>query len=324
LQQVTCLIDRLGLGISQAIGTGSHDLHKSVGGITMLQSIAALARDPETEVLVLISKPPAPEVAQKVLAAASKSGKPVVVNFIGADASTVQGKNLFPVTTLEEAANAAVAFARGRRPTTPRVPANGAIPVRLLPTQRYIRGLYSGGTFCYEASLLLGKMLDDATARVWSNTPVVKADALSDVWHSREHTIIDLGDDVFTRGRPHPMIDHRLRNERLRIEADDPEVAVILFDIVLGYGAHPNPAAEIVTAIREAQVRATKKKRQIAFVGFVCGTQADPQNLEQQESTLRAAGVLLAPSNAAAVRLAASVIARKGTPRTTRKVAVTR
>jgi len=121
LQQVTCLIDRLGLGISQAIGTGSHDLHKSVGGITMLQSIAALARDPETEVLVLISKPPAPEVAQKVLAAASRSGKPVVVNFIGADASTVQGKNLFPVTTLEEAANAAVALARGRRPTAPRV-----------------------------------------------------------------------------------------------------------------------------------------------------------------------------------------------------------
>ena len=115
-----------------------------------------------------------------------------------------------------------------------------------------------------------------------------------------------------------------MRNERLLSEADDPEVAVILFDIVLGFGAHPNPAGEIVTAIGAAQARATKKKRQIAFVGFVCGTPADPQNLEKQESTLRAAGVQLAPSNAAAVRLAASIIARKGAIRTTRKVAATR
>ena len=116
LQQVTCLVDRQGAGISQAIGTGSHDLHKSVGGITMLQGIAALGGDPDTTVLVLISKPPAPEVAQKVLAAASKIGKPVVVNFIGAEPASIKGKNLYPVTTLEEAAAAAVALSRGRRP----------------------------------------------------------------------------------------------------------------------------------------------------------------------------------------------------------------
>jgi succinyl-CoA synthetase alpha subunit len=319
LQQVTCLIDRQGAGISQAIGTGSHDLHKSVGGITTLQGIAALGGDPDTTVLVLISKPPAPEVAQKVLAAANKIGKPVVVNFIGADPASIKGKNLYPVTTLEEAAAAAVALSRGRKPARRRsVPTRTAF-VRLAAGQRYIRGLYSGGTFCYEATLLLGRMLGKTGARVWSNAPVNKDDALTDIWHSREHTIIDLGDDVFTRGRPHPMIDHRLRNERLLIEADDAEVAVILFDVVLGYGSHPDPAGEVVTAVRAARARNATKKRQIAFVGFVCGTPGDPQDLTKQEATLRAVGVELAPSNAAAVRMAAAIVARTNAARPTRK-----
>ena len=159
---------------------------------------------------------------------------------------------------------------------------------------------------------------------MWSNAPVDKDDTLTDIWHSREHTIVDLGDDVFTRGRPHPMIDHRLRNERLLVEAADPEVAVILFDVVLGYGSHPDPAGEVVTAIRVAKARAAKKKRRIAFVGFVCGTPGDPQDLAQQEATLRAAGVELAPSNAAAVRLAAAIVARAAAARLARKQSANR
>jgi hypothetical protein len=127
---------------------------------------------------------------------------------------------------------------------------------------------------------------------------------MKDVWKSREHTIVDLGDDVFTRGRPHPMIDHRLRNERLLAEAADPEVAVILFDVVLGYGAHPDPAAEMIPALAKAR----KKNRSVAFVASVCGTDEDPQGLERQESALRAAGVLLAESNARAVMLASALI----------------
>jgi hypothetical protein len=282
----------------------------------MLQAIAALGRDKATKALVLISKPPAPAVAKRVLAAASKIGKPVVVNFIGADTAAVAGKNLYPVITLEEAAAAAVALARGRKPAPPRGAARIAIakPGRFAPGQRWIRGLYSGGTFCYEASLLLGKALGKSAARVWSNAPVDKNDMLEDVWHSREHTLVDLGDDVFTRGRPHPMIDHRLRNERLLAEADDAEVAVILFDVVLGYGSHADPAGEVIPAIIAARVHAQKRNRRIAFVGFVCGTPADPQDLGKQEAALLAAGVQLAPSNAAAVRLAAALVASVTAP----------
>jgi FdrA protein len=149
--------------------------------------------------------------------------------------------------------------------------------------------------------------------QISSNTPVEPGDRLSDVWTSRAHTVIDLGDDLFTRGRPHPMIDHRLRNERLIKEAADSEVAVILLDVVLGYGSHSDPAAEIVPVVQKARDLAGKAGRDLVIVGFVCGTAGDPQNLSRQEAALREAGVLLAESNAQAVRMAAAVTVGAGT-----------
>ena len=263
LQQVTALVDRLGAGVSQAIGTGGRDLKAAVGGATMRAALALLAADRDTKVIVLISKPPAPAVAKTVLAAAAKAKKPVVVCFIGADPSAASGRNLHPVRTLEDAARAAVALAGGRTPSARTPRSNASATPRLAPGQRFVRGLFSGGTFCYEASLLLG----EALGQVWSNAPVRDEDELDDPWRSRGHSVIDLGDDVFTRGRPHPMIDHRLRNERLVREAGDPEVAVLLVDVVLGLGSHPDPAAEMIPAIEAARAAAAKGKRRIAFVG---------------------------------------------------------
>jgi FdrA protein len=309
LQQVTCLIDRWGQGISHAIGTGGHDLHARVGGITMLQGLEALTADPATRVIVLISKPPHPEVAGRVLEAAGRSGKPIVVNFLGADPDSVRHANVHPVRTLEDAARLAVALAGGDADA----PAGAAgseearhIP-QLAPGQKYIRGLYSGGTFCYEALLLL----TEAFGAVASNTPLAPEDMLPDVWRSQRHTVVDLGDDAFTRGRPHPMIDQTLRKERILQEAADPEVAVILFDVVLGYGAHPDPAPELAAALEQARAVAAVAGRQLAFVGSVCGTAGDSQDLARQEAVLRDAGVLLAESNAQAVRLAAAIAARQ-------------
>ena len=301
LQQVTCLIDRLGAGISQAIGTGSRDLSAEVGGISMLEGIAALANDANTKVIVLISKPPSPKVSEVVLEAASRTGKPIVVNFLGADPRDIQAPNLHPATTLEDAAHAAVALRNGQQysPHDRGQQPRPAVP-KLGNGRRYVRGLYSGGTFCYEASLLLTQAL----SKVQSNAPVDPRDHLDNVWVAHGHTVIDLGDDVFTRGRPHPMIDHRLRNERLVREAADPEVGVILFDVVLGHGSHPDPAEEMAAALDEARTRAPD----LVLVGFVCGTEQDPQGLARQEARLLAAGVVLADCNAAAVRLTASVL----------------
>jgi FdrA protein len=306
LQQVTCLIDRLGCGVSQAIGTGGRDLSRDVGAITMLQGLAALAEDAGTRVIVLISKPPAPEIASRVLAKAREAGKPVVVNFLGADPVSIAAPGLMPVKTLEDAAFTAVALAAGRRPHgTARAAEAGELP-SLSGGQRYVRGLYSGGTLCYEAAMLLGETLPD----VYSNTPVGAARALENVWQSRGHTLIDLGDDVFTRGRLHPMIDHRPRNERIAIEAQDPQTAVILLDVVLGSGAHADPAGVIAPVIEAAIAQAAAAGRRLAVLGFVCGTATDPQNLKRQEAQLREAGMRLAASNAEAVRIAAAAVAK--------------
>ncbi|MFM9883337.1 MAG: acyl-CoA synthetase FdrA [Burkholderiales bacterium] len=304
LQQVTCLIDRLGEGVSQAIGTGGRDLTAEVGARTMLAALKLLARDRSTEVIVLIAKPPHPDVAARVLERASKAKKPVVVNFIGAAAAKSDGTLHF-AKTLDDAARAAVALARGKRPGARR--ATHAIRSRpkFSATQRFVRGLYSGGTFCYEASMLLGARFDDT----WSNASLRDERALDDPWKSRAHSVVDLGDDVFTRGRPHPMIDHRLRNARMLKEAGDPRVAVILLDIVLGYGAHSDPASVMVPAIESARARAAKGGRRIGFVGFICGTAADPQDLGKQTKAFEKAGVLLGQSNADAVGMAAALAA---------------
>jgi hypothetical protein len=284
LQQVTTLVDRLGLGVSQAIGTGGRDLSEAVGGVTMLAGLKLLAADRDTKVIVLVSKPAAPTVAEKVIAAAAQARKPVVVNFIGAK-SGARGRKLHFAMTLEDAARAAVALAQGRKPAkSAAAPRLGALP-RLAQKQRFVRGLFSGGTFCYEAELILRDALGGSS--------------------DAGHELIDLGDDVYTRGRPHPMIDHRLRNERIVREAGDDEVAVILLDVVLGYGAHPDPAAEMIPALRAAR----KANRRVVFVASVCGTDADPQGLARQEAALREAGVVLGASNAAAARLAARIVA---------------
>lgn len=311
LQQVTSLIDRFGGGVSQAIGTGGHDLKSEVGGITMLQGIEALTADPATNVILLVSKPPSPDVMKKVLEKAAQSGKPVVVEFIGADPAGIPGGNIVGVKTLEDAATAAVLLSKGKpvRKFSHALPARCKALVapaqkKLKKSQKYIRGLFSGGTFCYETVLLLS----EALGKVYSNTPIRKDETIPNVWKSLEHTVIDLGDDLFTQGRPHPMIDFRLRNDRIVQEAKDPETAVILLDIVLGYGSNMDPAGELLPAIREGQKTAWKARRKLVFIGSVCGTDSDPQNLSRQESMLRDAGVILTESNAQAARLAAAIV----------------
>jgi FdrA protein len=296
LQQVVCLIDRLGAGISQAVGVGGRDLDERIGGLMMLAALDHLADDPETSVIVLISKPPAPTVSQRVLERSRKAGKPVVVCFLGGDPGRIADAGATPAATLEDAAALAVQLAGGP-PSAPSVATAGerdlveavlAQAARLAPGQRAIRGLYSGGTLAYEAALLLKDAIPDAAGR-------------------QAHTLLDLGDDEYTVGRPHPMIDFRLRNERIAMAADDPATAIVLLDVVLGYGSHPDPAGELVPVIEAARARATRAGRELIVIGSVCGTSGDPQGLHGQESRLSAAGVRLAPSNARAARLALRV-----------------
>ncbi len=316
IQQVTCLIDQLGAGISHAIGTGGHDLSEAIGGITMLSALALLDRDPATEVIVLVSKPPAASVAEKVIQAASCVSKPVVINFLGAPKPSylATNKRLSWASTLEAAAFQAIDMlenksAQAYQPDyTLRIsPFETLIQTKkplLQATQTKVRGLYTGGTFCYEAQLLLQAQLGEC----YSNTPTQHVKKLDSIWNSQAHTIIDLGDDDFTRGKPHPMIDPSTRNERILQEARDPKTAVILVDLVLGYGAHADPAKELSEVIIKAKSLAADQGRYLFVVGFICGTQGDPQNYAQQEKCLKAAGVLLASSNAHATEIVSAII----------------
>jgi succinyl-CoA synthetase alpha subunit len=301
LQEVTTQIHRMGGGVSHAIGTGGRDVHAQVGAATMLQGIALLADDPSTRVIAIVSKPPAPEVSAKVMAALQAAGKPAVVLFLGSAmrAPARQGHGVQVVDTLVDCAAAAVKLA-GIEAAAPHYYAIPPKP-QFAASQQFLRALYSGGTFASEAQILWAR----AGLKVRSNVPLDPALALADARKaSVGHTVLDLGDDAFTVGRPHPMIDQAARVERLLREAADPSVRVIVLDVVMGWGAHPDPAADLAVAVAQARRIAAKGGRELAVIGFVCGTESDPQGLARQEATLRAVGMVLAGNSANAAWLA--------------------
>jgi len=304
LQQVSARIHQLGSGITHALGTGGRDLSQAVGAVTARQGLDLLSRDPETRVIVLISKPPAPQVADELLKAARSAGKPVVVDFIGySPPPGRQVDNLHFAATLDQAAELAVQRTKdeGRRTNSFD---QGVDLDRFAPGQRYLRGLFSGGTLAYEALLIL----QDYLPAVYSNAPLNKDYRLANSLVSQAHTIVDLGEDEFTVGRLHPMMDNGLRIRRLRQEADDPEVAVMLLDVVLGYGAHPDPASELAPAIARACAKAEEAGRHLEVVAVVVGTDEDPQDLDAQVQQLEAAGAQVETSNEAAARHAGRLL----------------
>lgn len=304
-QAVTAQIHNLGGGISHAIGTGGRDLKSEVGAITAHQALDALARDDETKVIVLISKPPSPDVATGLISAAQGTGKPVVIYFIGYPPPARKIGNLQFAISLSEAAEIAVNSNWGL-----------VIGKKSPITNYYLRGLFSGGTLAYETLLGLQSFLSP----IYSNAPITNYQLLDDPLHSRAHTIIDLGDEFFMVGRLHPMIDNDLRIRRMKQEAEDPEVGMILFDVVLGEGSHMDPAGElapVIKAIRDSRLetiggrvapndfggayRDHKGSGELEFVAMVIGTDDDPQNLQSQVSQLEEAGVKVFRTAAAAV-----------------------
>lgn len=309
LQEVSVLIHRFGGGISQAIGVGGRDLSLDIGGIMMLEGIRALAEDEATKVIVLISKPPAREVQAEILATLVCLEKPVVVCFLDGELLGGSEQRLRFFTTLEGAAKAALAYDG--------VEASGAVVDRslfdsrareegrkLMPTQRFIRGLYCGGTLCAEA-------LTVSRARVQpvlSNVAKRDSERLANPMASIGHCFVDLGDDIFTQGRPHPMIDPSIRLERIIEEACDPEVAVLILDFVLGYGSHADPVGVTLPTLHIAREIAAQSGRYLAVVGYVCGTELDKQGYETQCKRLELHGVLTARSNAHAAELACKIV----------------
>ncbi len=286
IQEVSCLIARGGKGVSQAIGVGGRDLKDAVGGITTLMALDALDRDPDTHHIVIISKPPSAKVAAQVMDRVATSKKPFTICFLGATEARLP-PNARLATTLKAAAQSALGTAS--------IGADfdaSAVAVKAPRGRHELRGLYSGGTLCAEAQVILKA----AGRAVKSNAPIPGVPHLADP--GRGHPIVDLGDDEYTRGKPHPMIDPSVRDDVLGKALNDDEVAVVLLDVVIGYGAHADPAGHLADLLR---TRATDGP---LVVASVTGTDDDPQVRARQVSKLEEMGVIVAPSNADAVAVA--------------------
>jgi FdrA protein len=296
LQEVSTLVSRNGRGVSHAIGVGGRDLKAAVGGITTLMAIDALDRDPSTRHVVVISKPPEPSVAAVVLERVASSTKPFSICFIGVDDMGVPpNARLFS----DLRSTAEHALGDKRIAWNGKAPSGAELAERVGRGRRSIRGLFSGGTLCAEAQVFLRR----AGIEVESNVPisgVAKAGGKA----AATHRLLDLGDDEYTVGRPHPMIDPALRNQMLAEALRDDSVAIVLTDVVIGYGAHADPAGELISQLPPAA------QRKAVVITSVCGTEDDPQRYSRQVQLLQDAGVVVAPSNGHAAELAVEVLSR--------------
>lgn len=312
LQEVAVLVHNNGAGISQAIGVGGHDLSEKIGGMMFLQAMDYLSNDPDTDVLVLVSKPPHPETAKRIYAALPKN-KPAVVFFLGGDAEEIKAAGAYAPKTLEEAALMAVELSKGLRPAERDIVADDkaafaelarAERAKLAPAQKYLRGLFCGGTHSEEAVTLLQEFVPN----MHSNIKFGKTALLEDRHKSLENSLVDMGDEVFTKGRPHPVMDPSILVERMIREARDPEVGVILFDLLYGHAIHADPVGAMEEALKEIKRIEADEGRRICVIASLCGTDIEPQNVAEQAKRLRDYGVILQPSNAKAALLAGLIV----------------
>lgn len=300
-QEVMSLLSRWGVGVSHVIGVGGRDLSPAVGGLMAEAALRALDADTETTAIVLVSKPPSPEVAERLLAVPTK---PTVAALIGLHGDVAAPANVSVCSTLEQGAARALALAGRQPPDLVGSLADDLADraITLPPERTRLMGLFSGGTLCYEAMTIAVPHLGP----IYSNTPLDTAWTVGAA-PSRAHVCLDLGEEEYTRGRPHPMIDPEARIELLARQIDDPGVAVVLLDVVLGDGAHPNPAGLL------APVAAKVVESGAAVVAYVLGTEHDPQGFAGQQAMLRDAGCIVTETAARAALAAAALVLRDPT-----------
>jgi FdrA protein len=299
-QEVMCLLDRWGEGVSQAIGVGGRDLSSAVGGTMAGLALRALATDPATEAILLVSKPPSPEVVARLLGAAG--GKPLVAALVGVAEPVDAPTGVVVTDTLEEGVLQTLRCLGTAAPD----PAEGLASLAsstlagLEAGRHSVLGLFSGGTLCYESMVVMSRHLGP----IRSNAPLDHGWGLPAP--SGSHVCLDLGEEEYTRGRPHPMIDPSDRAQRIGAAPDDRSVGVVLIDVVLGYGGHPDPASVLAPACRSVTGRPGGPR----VVAYVLGTEADPQVRSKQCAAFEEAGCLLAPTATRAALLAAAIAAR--------------
>lgn len=307
IQEVTCLLDRCGLGISTAYGTGGRDLMDEIGGLSTLTALERLADDPRTKIVLVIGKAPGESTRKKLLEAYATLGKPVFVRYVGAvDNSPEESLGVRCASNLTELARiAALEIAPVLDISEIDLPAPPALPYRESDSSRFLRGIFSGGTYCREALEIAAPLLE---GRFHTNTDFKSTVRISGTIPSREHTLLDMGGSEFTIGHPHPLVSPESKMERIVSELCDPTTAVLLTDVVLGYGVAKNQAGLLVQAVDRAAALTSGRSRTIPVVTSVCGTENDTPSRSSQVAELQDAGVIVLGNNAAAALFAARCI----------------
>lgn len=301
-QEVMSLIDRAGLGVTQVIGVGGRDLSESVAGLMTAQAIRSLENDPETEAILLVSKPPSSHVSERLLD--RPSVKPIVAALIGIDEPIEVAPHVTLASDLEEGVDAVISAVGAELAQTEAGLLDLATEAigRVDDSRTAIRGLFSGGTLCFEAMTLMS----EHGLRVHSNTPL-RPDLALDRAEINSHICVDLGEEEYTRTHLHPMIDPAARLGLIEREGALPGTAVVLLDVVLGYGSHDDPAGELAPAC--ADVMAIEGGPQV--VAYILGTDSDPQGIASQRQKLEDAGAIIAPTNVRAALMAVAIATRR-------------
>lgn len=299
IQELTTIIDRLGEGVTNAIGIGGRDLNAKIGGITMMDMIDAMEEDDTVKVLIIISKPPAKEVRDMISARLSNFSKPVVSLFVG-EKPEYHEENFYHAYTLDEAARLAVGLVRGTKIEDAVADVDESLFYKA-EDNKTIKAYYSGGTLANEAAMLI----KDAY-----NCDVPPEDIEGYMLQLDGNVVVDLGDDAYTQGKPHPMIDPAKRIECMQDAVDDESTGVVLLDIVLGYGSHEDMAGALLPSIVELRKKAEAAGRRVFFIATVCGTRRDFQGYDEAVSKLKDAGVIVCENNKLAVRTAIRAIGR--------------
>ena len=312
LQELSVLINRAGGGISQFIGTGGHDLHPQVGAQTMRTGLALLDNDPATQVIVLIGKAPTPEITTMLCGDIHNCSKPVIACFLGAEPEDWLNAGAYFAPTMEAASRCAMVLSSDSNALDSTEiytrlkeikQLAGDLRTGLSADQRYLRGIYGAGTFVAQAQVILQELVSP----IYSNVPFGTGIALPNLEKSIQHSLLDIGDETFTLGRAHPVIDPLPYKLQLLKETRDDETAVIIMDVTLGPAMHPNPARYISDAFHEALSRNKIQHRPIV-IASITGTRQDPQNADEQARILKEAGIIVLQSSAEAAILAGLII----------------
>ena len=322
LQEVSSLLDQCDIGVKYGLGVGANDPKEKIGGLMMLEALKVLEELPDIEIMTIVSKPPSLRAKKLIIDYIVKHGKKKyhVLAFLGGgdDDSLPDSlkSKIVQVNTLASAVFAVASLTSNElyKQSLMRLHIRPEIFQRSVAKewkgfgeqQKYIRALYTGGTFAYETQVILNGTLKG----LYSNAPTGGTKKLSQSTKSKKHSILDLGEEEFTQGRPHPMIDPTIRRLRLVEESQDPEVGVIMLDFVLGYGSNPDPVGAVLKEIGQVKATARKSSRYLSIVTHVCGTKRDPQGYDESIRKLENAGALVFPTNALAAIASAYIITR--------------